>query len=190
MKKIILPIILAAALGVGGGIAAVMLNRTNNAAADAAPEDKVPENLEVKSGKYYLNGDKNSGLWIEVTPEYLVTKADSSDIDSVLTSLLREIHRDAVDLNDFKTAESDFIDIDYVGEDELKSVKDLLFNEKEYALESFIPEQSRYLIAISCSSERELPESFVVNVNGSHLIYSRNENLIRSKLGDFILIDG
>ena len=52
MKKIIIPIIAAAILGVGGEITAVMMNRANVAIAD-----ETLEKVEVKSDKYYLNGD-------------------------------------------------------------------------------------------------------------------------------------
>ena len=78
MKKIIIPIIAAAILGVGGGVTAVMMNRATVATAD----EPAFEEVEVKSGKYYLNGDVDSGLWIVVTPETISLKGD--DIEASL----------------------------------------------------------------------------------------------------------
>lgn len=91
MKKIVIPIIAAAILGVGGGVTAVMMNRANVATAE------VPglEEIEVKSGSYYLNGDVDSGLWIVVTPETISLKGD--DIDSSMREAIAAQYEKEVD---------------------------------------------------------------------------------------------
>lgn len=69
MKKIVISVIVAAALGIGGGVTAVMMNRH-------ATADKNTALPEVKTGKYYLNGDKNSGTYINVTENSIVIKTE------------------------------------------------------------------------------------------------------------------
>lgn len=67
MKKFIIPIIIAAALGVGGAVTAVALNRHADAEQDYI-DYSVPE---LTYGKYYLDGNVDSGLWLELTPEHI-----------------------------------------------------------------------------------------------------------------------
>lgn len=85
MKKFVIPIIAAAILGVGAGVTAVMMNRANVATAD----EPAFEEVEVKSGSYYLNGDVNSGLWIVVTPDTISLKGD--DIEASLRKAAEEL---------------------------------------------------------------------------------------------------
>lgn len=73
MKKIIIPIIVAAILGVGGGVTAVMMNRP----AVADEDGVIPE---VKTGKYYLNGDVNSDIYVELTEDYIVTRISGDSL--------------------------------------------------------------------------------------------------------------
>lgn len=90
MKKFVIPIIAAAILGVGAGVTAVVTNRANVAAAD----NPGIEEVEVKSGKYYLNGDVNSGLWIVVTPETISLKGEDVDTsikEAIAADLGKEI---------------------------------------------------------------------------------------------------
>lgn len=88
MKKFVIPIIAAAILGVGAGVTAVVTNRANVAAAD----NPGIEEVEVKSGKYYLNGDVNSGLWIVVTPETISLKGD--DIDTPMREAITAMYKE------------------------------------------------------------------------------------------------
>lgn len=67
MKKIIIPIIAAAILGAGAGVTAMIVNRP----AVADEEGILPE---IKTGRYYLNGDVNSDMYIELTDDYIVTR--------------------------------------------------------------------------------------------------------------------
>lgn len=68
-QKLMIGIAAAAAviLSVGGCVTAVMMNRP--AAADSALQ--LPE---VKTGRYYLNGDINSDIYVELTEDYIVTR--------------------------------------------------------------------------------------------------------------------
>ena len=69
MKKVVTPIIIAAALGIGGGAAAILLNRP----VTAENEVGAPE---ITEGKYYLNGDVNSGAYFELTDSTLKLNFD------------------------------------------------------------------------------------------------------------------
>lgn len=91
MKKFIIPIIAAAILGVGVGVTTIAMNRANVANAGAPGFEEV----EVKSGNYYLNGDVNSGLWIVVTPETISLKGD--DIDTSLRAGVAAMYEKNVD---------------------------------------------------------------------------------------------
>lgn len=74
MKKFVIPIIAAVILGVGGGITAVMMNRP-------AVAEKNTEAPEVKTGKYYLNGDKNSDIYFELTEDYIALRIDGDPVE-------------------------------------------------------------------------------------------------------------
>lgn len=98
VKKFIIPIIAAAILGVGAGVTAVVTSRANVASA-GNPEI---EEVEVKSGKYYLNGDVNSGLWIVVTPETISLKGDDIEtpMREAITAMYREDEPELVELSE------------------------------------------------------------------------------------------
>lgn len=98
MKKFIVPIIAAAILGAGAGVTAVMMNRANVAAAD----NPGIEEVEVKSGKYYFNGDVNSGLWIVVTPETISLKGDDIEtpMREAITAMYREDEPELIELSE------------------------------------------------------------------------------------------
>lgn len=98
MKKFVIPIIAAVILGVGTGVTAVITNRANVAAAD----NPGIEEVEVKSGKYYFNGDVNSGLWIEVTPETISLKGDDIEtpMREAITAMYKEDKPELVELNE------------------------------------------------------------------------------------------
>lgn len=98
MKKFVIPIIAAAILGVGAGVTAVVTNRANVAAAD----NPGIEEVEVKSGKYYLNGDVNSGLWIVVTPETISLKGDDIEtpMREAILAMYKEDKPELVELNE------------------------------------------------------------------------------------------
>lgn len=74
MKKIIIPIIIAAALGIGGGVTAVMMNRP-------ATDEKNSAVPEVKTGLYYLNGDKNSDIYFELTGDYIALRINGDPVE-------------------------------------------------------------------------------------------------------------
>lgn len=63
MKKFIVPVIIAAALIVGGVITAVVINKSIG-----LREEEIVEIVpELTYGKYYLDGNADSGLWLELT---------------------------------------------------------------------------------------------------------------------------
>ncbi len=167
MKKFIVPIIIAAALGVGGGVTAVMLNRSNVAIADV---ENIPE---VKAGNYYLNGDKNSGLWIEMTPEHFSLKGD--DVDASLLKAAKDIYSN----EDNTTSEA----VNSLRDD----LKALYCGEKDYIVQELIPEKSRYKISVSRHSEHADKET-LQNSNAA-FIYDMPQNTIELAIGDFTLVE-
>lgn len=175
MKKFLIPIILAAVLGIGSGITAAMVNKANVANA-GANEDAFPTNIEVKSGKYYLNGDKESGLWIEVNPDFLTLKGD--DLDTALINAAKECYSDIENVTD------GMINSLY------NDMKLLYCAEKDYLVENFMPAQSKYALKVSRSGERTDRESLKNTNTNAAFLYNKAENSIRlGMLGDFILVE-
>lgn len=84
-QRLVIAAAAALIIGVVGVIAAMTLGKANVATAD------IPgiEEVEVKSGKYYLNGDVDSGLWIVVTPETISLKGD--DIETSMREAIAEM---------------------------------------------------------------------------------------------------
>lgn len=175
MKKFVLPIIIAAVLAVGGVTAAVMLNREPAANEDAdggyLPDDFLPDDL-LKCGNYYLNGDKNADLWLEVNPDFLILKGNN--VDNSLREAIRK----------------DFGSSAYTAEEFDKRFDDLHLlycTEKAYIVTSFIPERAQYSINVSRNNKHTDPESLK---KGAAFIFNADENSIHLGLfGDFILVE-
>ena len=85
MKKVIIPIVLAAALGIGGGVATVVLNKPSTAIAD-----NEPSVLEPVTGNYYLNGDKESGIYFEFTDDYLALRVEGNAVEKVKEFVIQD----------------------------------------------------------------------------------------------------
>lgn len=85
MKKIAIPIIIAAVLGAGGVVTAVALNKPSTAVADN--EVGAPE---IAEGKYYLNGDVNSGAYFELTDSTLKLNFDGDGYAMVYDACINE----------------------------------------------------------------------------------------------------
>ena len=164
MKKIIIPIIAAAILGVGGGVTAVMMNRANVATADEPEMEPYPTDVEVTSGRYYFNGDKDSGLWVEVNSDFLTLKGD--DIEAAL--------REA----------AGGVDVNY------NNMKLLYCAEKDYVVRNFMPDRSEYILNISRSGER-LDDEIIKEDNGAAALkYNKADNTIHlGAFGDFTLVE-
>lgn len=82
-SKVVIPIIIAAALGIGGGAAAILLNRPVTA------ENKVGA-PEIAEGKYYLNGDVNSGAYFELNDSTLKLNFDGDGYAMVYDACINE----------------------------------------------------------------------------------------------------
>ncbi|MCI5579517.1 MAG: hypothetical protein MR364_08505 [Oscillospiraceae bacterium] len=173
MKKIILPIIIVAALGVGGGVTAVMLNRANTVSADV---DELSPVLNVlKCGKYYLNGDKNADLWIEVNPDFLILKG--IDVDKSIRDALVKRHEDNSDPVPEKTLQWEF-----------EEDKKLYATEKLYSVMNFGTENTPYLIKVSRDNTESTPEELIRSNAG--FPYNDKTNTIKLSLfGEFTLVD-
>lgn len=171
MKKIIIPIIIAAALGVGGGITAVMMNKPVSADKDRS----IPE---VKTGNYYLNGDKNSGVWFEVTPDYLSLKGD--DVDGYLRSvIIKEYEEDEVLQNATLT--------DDTLQTMLEEYRVLFCGEKIYVVSYMGLESMPYVINVSRDNTATTSEELLKSNAG--FPYNGKDTIMLKTMGDFILVD-
>lgn len=169
-KKLAMGLAAAAAviLAVGGGIIMLTHNRADIEITDD-PENyeytaEYPTDVEVTCGKYYFNGDINSGLWVEVNPDFLTLKGD--DIEAAL--------RDA----------ADGVEQNY------NNMKLLYCAEKDYVIRNFKPDKSEYIINISRTGERMDDESIKNERGSAGFLYKKAENSIRlGAFGDFILVE-
>lgn len=179
MKKIIIPVIIAATLGVGGGIAAVALNDTNNT---AVADIEVSNDL-LKPGTYYLNGDVNAEMWIEVNPDFLTLKG--TDIDKSLTEAAIKSNR-ALE----QSLKENDIDLDIpedVSAKQLEELKQLYCADKLYQLLYIGLETMPYIIKVdrdNIITERE--ELLDTNAGFS---FDDKTNTISLSVGEFTLVE-
>lgn len=166
-KKLAMGLAAAAAviLALGGGIVMLTLDRADIAITDDDPiMDEYPTDVEVPSGKYFFNGDINSGLWVEVNPDFLTLKGD--DIETSL--------RDA----------AGGVEANY------NNMKLLYCAEKDYVVRNFKPDKQEYVLNISRSGERMDDESIRNDDFAAGLMYNKAENTIHlGAFGDFILVE-
>lgn len=172
MKKIIIPIIAAAILGAGAGVTAVMMNRANVATAD----DAVDEEVEVKSGNYYLNGDVDSGLWIEVTPETISLKGD--DVDSMMRAAIAE---------DYAGETEDVVE--EVIQDQLEKDKLLYCEEKPYYAYVVNLTRTRCIIKVDRNNRPVENREDLRNTNAGFSYNDTTDTIHLSLFGDFTLVE-
>ncbi len=173
MKKMILTGIISAVL-IGGGVTAALLNRSNTAVANDVEGDFV--DLEIKSGTYYLNGDKNAELWFEVNPEFLILKG--TDVDKSLMDMV------------IKTYEEDS---EVPTEDGVKwtfeHAKELFCADKLYVVQ-YVNMQYPYWIHVSRDNSVTDRSELKEKKNTAVFPYDNKTNTIHlGTLGDFILVE-
>ena len=175
MKKLIIPIIIAAALGIGGGVTAVLLNRSNTAAADPLEGEFV--DLELKSGTYYLNGDKNADLWVEANSEYLILKG--TDVDkSLMDDAIKAYEEDSA----IPTEEG----LNWTFEESKK----LYCYEKVYVAQYVDMPQYPYWIHVSRDNSVTDRSELKEKSNTAVFPYDDKTNTIKlGALGEFILVE-
>ncbi len=167
MKKFIIPVIIAAVLGVGAGAATVIMGKQANAG-----------NSELECGTYYLNGDKNSGLWLEVNPDFLIVKGD--DIDNSLKTAVAALH--GIDPNaSHDEGVQRMLDTEY------EECKLLYCTEKIYMVKEFLPEKSKNLIKISRDNTDTFEE--LLDTNAAFPYRYAEKTIELSLWGDFILVE-
>lgn len=123
MKKFIIPIVIAAALGIGAGVV-VASTKSEPVIADEDTEGYLTNEV-VKCGVYYPNGGKNSDVWCEVNRDYLIVK--SNDVDKSIREAVLKMNAE-MDYSDFPNGSE--IDLTYVSEKEIEDIKSLCFTEK------------------------------------------------------------
>lgn len=170
MKKIIIPIIAAAILGVGGGVTAAMMNRSNVATAD----EPAFEEVEVKSGNYYLNGDVDSGLWIVVTPETISLKGDDIEASLRETAISR--------LDGQEISEQDI-------QDYMDATRLLYCEEKPYYAYVVNVQSARCTIKVDRHNRPVENREDLLNTNAGFLYEDTTDTIYLGAFGDFTLVE-
>lgn len=171
MKKIIIPIIIAAVLGVGGGIAAVKMSRPVTATEDPA----IPE---VKTGKYYLDGDKNSGLWIEVYSDYLTLNGD--DVDGAIRDAVIKGYEECEDAAAPPVTEE-------IIERQCEDTKLLYCGKKLYAVRCVNPQDRFYAIHVSRDNTASTKEELLAS--DAAFVFNGKDTIELGAFGSFVLVD-
>lgn len=182
MKKIIIPVIIAAVLGIGGGVAAVTLNIANNTTAAA---DVQVSNELLKSRTYYLNGDVNAEMWVEVNPDFLTLKG--TDLDKSLTEAALRLHEEHE-----RSLKEASISLEISADDEtmaleLEEFKQLYCAEKLYQLKYVGLETIPYTIKVDCDNTITDREELLRTNAG--FPFNDKTNTISLAIGDFILVE-
>lgn len=172
MKKFIIPIIAAAILGVGVGVTTIAMNRANVANAGAPSFEEV----EVKSGNYYLNGDADSCLWIVVTPETISLKGD--DIDASLRAGVAAMYEKDVDELD-----KEFM------QDEVDKFNLLYCEEKPYYAYVVNTSKTRCVIHVNRHNEPVENREDLRSSNAGFCYDDTTDTIHLSFFGDFTLVE-
>ena len=161
--------IIAAVLD-AGGLPVNSGNRPNTAIANDGQFEYVA--LDI-SGIYYLNGDKNANVWIEVDPKYIIIKG--ADIDTSV--------RDTI-IKDFEEDSRSFTDEDVKTTAEL--FKEMFCTEMRYAV-MYIGFEN-YPYTITYGNDDPITGEFKPISTG--LPYDDKTKTIRSGLfGEFTLVE-
>lgn len=177
MKKYIVPIVIAVVLIIGAIVAVVLINKNRPENAEVSDdnyrplteEEIYPSDVEVKSGTYYLNGDRNSDLWVEVNPDFLILKGD--DVDASIRNAIVE-----------RATENEAI------EEEISDAKILYCTEKVYTVSHIGIKDVPYCIHVSRDNTESDPEKLIHSNAG--FPYNPDTNTIRLSLfGNFTLAE-
>ena len=153
-----------------GGLSVNSGNRPNTAIANDGQFEYVA--LDI-SGIYYLNGDKNSDVWIEIDPNYIIIKG--VDIDTSV--------RDAI-IKDFEEDSRSFTDEDVKTTAEL--FKEMFCTEMRYAVMYIGFENYPYTITYG----NDDPATGEFKPISTGLPYDDKTKTIRSGLfGEFTLVE-
>ena len=180
MKKINIPVIIAAVLGVGGGVAAVSLNIANSTA-----EADTEINDILKSGTYYLNGDVNAEMWIEVNPDFLTLKG--TDIDKSLTEAAIDANYALAQSLESASIDGDFPVTQAISTSQLDELKQLYCAEKLYQLKYVGLPGSSY--AIMVDRFNEITDRKELLKSNAGFRFNEQTNTIIASIGEFTLVE-
>lgn len=179
--KLAVAVAAVAVLGIVG-VSLIIMNKANVATADT----EIPA---VKSGTYYLNGDKNSDFWLEVNPEFLIVKGDNDKLDAFLrahaTKVLEELYStiDPITAEELAKRKEDSI------EENVQDVKNLCCVEKDYFIASYMPQYSRYLLKVSRTGERVTDRESLRKSDAAFIYNSATNTITIAPFGEFILVE-
>lgn len=169
-------VFIIAAVFEAGGLPENSGNRPNTAIANDFEGEFVE--LEVKSGTYYLNGDKNAKLWFEATPDYLILKG--TDVDKAIMDVVTEYYEG----NSYPYTDEDI-------NRQFEEDKMLYCGEKIYVVQYVGFENYPYWLLVSRdNSEKDRSELKEKTSGAAAWLYNDKTNTIKTGMfGDFILVE-
>ena len=180
MKKVTVPIIIAAILIIAAVVAVIFINKNRveterlneeQSAFLLPTDDEVyPSDVAPKSGTYYLDGDKNADLWLEVNSDFLQLKG--KDLDAALRKAVISKQQVASDVDVSPQCEE---------------LRKLYCVEKDYLVTK---RGSDYVLTISRDDKRTDRKSLKKSDNTAALKFNADENSITlGTIGRFILAE-
>lgn len=163
-------VFIIAAILEAGGLPENSGNRPNTAIANDGQFEFVA--LDI-SGTYYLNGDKNADVWIEIDPNYIIIKG--VDIETSV--------RDAI-IKDFEEDSRSFTDEDV--NTTAKFFKETFCTKMRYEVEYIGLENMPYAVTYG----KDDPTTGEFKPISTALPYNDRTKTIRSGLfGEFVLVE-
>lgn len=172
MKKIVIPIIIAAVLGAGGVTAAVIITGNNAKKQETVYSAPPAEELKITSGRYYLNGDKSQKVWMEVNPDFITLAGDDAD-DHLM--------------NHAKKLYENYDNADDAIKSNYEASKQIFFGEKYYSVK-FLGD-TMYAIEVSRYGDDTSAVYPIEGGDKATFSYYKDENRIHCSHGDFILVE-
>lgn len=169
-------VVIIAAIFEAGGVLENSGNRPNTAIANDGLFEFVE--LEVKSGCYYLNGDKNTELWFEATPDYLILKG--TDIDKAIMDIVTAYY----EANSYPYTDEDI-------KRQFEEDKMLYCGEKIYAVQYVDFEKFPYVIHVSRDNSEKTRDELIEHQHHD-AVWPYNDKtgtISTGMFGDFILVE-
>lgn len=165
MKKFVVPIIAAAVLGAGVGIAAMITSKH----ADADDRLPIPK---VVMGNYYLDGDENADMYFELTDDYLALRINGDSYDKIKDCLVENGEGEETAANMAKRISDDYC------------------AENPYVLSVFGSETTPYQLMIHWTEGFKLHEDQDgLTYGGIGFTYNGTDTITCYPFGDFTLVE-
>ncbi len=139
----------------------------------------------LKSGTYYLNGDVNAEMWIEVNPDFLTLKG--TDIDKSLTEAAIDANYALAQSLESASIDGDFPVTQAISTSQLDELKQLYCAEKLYQLKYVGLPGSSY--AIMVDRFNEITDRKELLKSNAGFRFNEQTNTIIASIGEFTLVE-